>query len=111
MILLMHFLFAPILLLLSLFLIQNATGEYVPRVYGHVDPSKCLFVTQTGEKHQIYRIHNFYMFGRVYLLDEQNAKMMENKKCQEIVKLENHHPEDIFDDRILFYKRTAGSRV
>jgi hypothetical protein len=76
MIVLWHILLSSIPLLSIL--ITNGNGVYVPRVYGSVDPNPltCHFITETGEKHQIYRIGDVYMFGRVYVLDAQNARLI-----------------------------------
>jgi hypothetical protein len=67
--------------LLSMF-IQDTNGVYVPRVYGHVDPNPltCMFITETGEKHKIYRIGDVYMFGRVYVLDTQNTGLINGNR-------------------------------
>jgi hypothetical protein len=103
---LLFFQLFSILLLLSI-LNQNANGLYVPRVYGHVDPANCLFVTETGEKHQIYRIGNEFMFGRVYLLDEKNAKTLHGHNCEGMSILQN--PTHIQDQQIVFHKPTPAN--
>jgi hypothetical protein len=63
-------------------------------VYGRADPQTYLFTTETGEQHQIYRIGNVFMFGRVYVLDAQNANLLKangnhRHLCPEMEKLEN----------------------
>jgi hypothetical protein len=69
---------AMIFLPLLSILIHNANGLLVPKIYGHVDPQKCVFISETREQHQIYKFGNFFIFGRVYLLDKQNTKMLGN---------------------------------
>jgi hypothetical protein len=76
-------------ILIILFYNQNANGSYVPKIYGSVDPQKCLFITENGEEHQIYRHGNVFIFGRVYLLDAKNAKMLKNANCQDVEIVEN----------------------
>jgi hypothetical protein len=84
---------SAILLILSL-LFQNPNGLYVPRIYGHVDPHKCLFISQTGQKHKIFIIDNIFMFGRVYLLDAHNkAELHKYGKCLQNVEILQNPPE------------------
>jgi hypothetical protein len=97
---LLHFLLLPIIFL-SIFLNPVANGLYVPKMYGYINPQKCLFINESGEEHQIYRFGEFFLFGRVYLLDEQNRQILaiHNEHCPEVEVLEDLH---FYNDRIEF---------
>jgi hypothetical protein len=50
-----------------------------------VNPQRCLFISEAGEEHQIYKFGQSFMFGRVFLLDEHNAKILNvHNNCPEV---------------------------
>jgi hypothetical protein len=65
----------------------------VPRIYGTINYKKCRFTSETGEKHQIYKLGNIFMFGRVFLLEAKIAqKLHGNGNCPDMEKLETTGP-------------------